>query len=680
MSFSSVKKEAPYRIVANRGKSEPLGANLAPGGANFALYSEAASAVFISIFDEKGEHEVARLQLEKGRDNVFFGFVAGVKAGTRYGVRADGVYDPKQGLYFDPQKLLVDPYAKRMDRAYVHDQRLTLGRGKSGDTAKLVPKGIVCAPHRKAPPPLKAKPSGLIYEVNVRALTMLHPKVAPEKRGTIAGLMEPAIVEHFVALGVGVIELMPLAAFIDERHLPPLGLRNIWGYNPIGFFAPDPRLMAGGIDELLALTDLYRKHNIATIVDVVYNHSGESDKYGAVLSFKGLDAKTYYRHQEVNGELVLVNDTGCGNTLRCNHKIVQDIVLQSLRHWVEAGGVSGFRFDLAPILGRDENGFSPDSELLKAIRNDPVLGECLLIVEPWDPGPDGYHLGRFGAPFLEWNDRYRDDVRAFWRGDKHKIGDLATRLAGSSDIFEQGRKSPAAGVNFLAAHDGFTLADLVSYKQKHNEANGENNRDGHNHNLSWNNGVEGESKDGEIIAARKTDVRALLATLYFSRGTLMLGQGDELWRSQKGNNNAYAQDNEITWINWQHANLELADYVAELQKLRTLHKAIHSERFLSGIGENGVRDVVWRHPLGHEMDEAGWHQENGDVLGMHLIEENDEILLWFNRSHKEVPAYLSPPGSKKSWRIVFCSALDRAQLKGGQIILAARSVVALVAE
>jgi len=675
--LSQAKKTGPYRLIANAGSSEPLGASLSATGANFALYSAAASAVFVSIFDEKGEDEVARLQLEGPRDHVFFGFIKGVTQGTRYGLRADGAFDPDQGLYFDPEKLLVDPYAKRLDRAYVHDQRLTLGRGKSGDTAKLVPKGIVYAPHRTAPSPLKAEPGGLIYEVNARFFTRLHPDVPAKKRGTIAGLMEPAIIEHFVSLGVAAIELMPLAAFIDERHLPALGLHNGWGYNPIGFFAPDPRLMAGGIGELLALTDLYRRHNIAVVLDVVYNHSGESDKYGTVLSFKGLDAKTYYRHQEVDGNQVLVNDTGCGNTLRCNHQVVQDLVLASLRYWVEAGGVSGFRFDLAPILGRDGNGFSPEAKLLKAIKSDPVVGACRLIVEPWDPGPDGYQLGRFGAPFLEWNDRYRDDVRAFWRGDAHKIGDLATRLAGSSDIFEQRRNTPAAGVNFLAAHDGFTLRDLVSYKQKHNEANGENNRDGHNNNLSWNNGVEGETANREIIASRKADVRALLATLYFSRGTLMLVQGDELWRTQKGNNNAYAQDNEITWLNWENADLELAQYVAKLQKFRAMHKAVSANRFLRGIGENGVRDVVWWHPLGHEMDEAGWHQEGADVLGMHLREGGDEVLLWFNRSHKAVRAHLTPPASGKSWRVGFSSALDKALVQGATITLPPRSVLAL---
>ncbi|VAW16883.1 Limit dextrin alpha-1,6-maltotetraose-hydrolase [hydrothermal vent metagenome] len=678
MSLPRKKTSARYSLEADMGQPEPLGATLTPRGANFALYSQAASAVFVSIFDEDGQKEVARFKLEGPRGNIFFGFIKGVKAGTRYGVRAEGEFDPDQGLYFDPEKLLVDPYARMIDRAYVHDKRLTLGRGQSGDTAKLVPKGIVCASSHDAREPMKISPAGLIYEVNVRSFTRLHPEVPEKKRGTLAALMEPAIVDYFVSLGVGALELMPLAAFIDERHLPELGLHNIWGYNPIGFFAPDPRLMPGGICELRALSDLYRRHDIAIILDVVYNHSGESDRDGAVLSFKGLDAKTYYRHQEVDGRLELVNDTGCGNTLRCNHQIVIDMVLGALRYWLEAGGVSGFRFDLAPILGRNENGFSPDAELLSSIKSDPVISKCCLIVEPWDPGPDGYQLGRFGAPFLEWNDKYRDDVRGFWRGDQYKIGDLATRLAGSSDIFEQTRKTPAAGVNFLAAHDGFTLYDLVSYEHKHNQANGENNRDGHGDNLSWNNGVEGETADREIITLRKNDVRALLATLFFSRGTLMVGQGDELGRSQKGNNNAYAQDNETGWINWENADFELARYVAQLQEFRTNHPAINSNRFLSGIGENGMRDVVWLHPLGHEMDEAGWYQERADVLGMHLIEKADEVLLWFNRGHKAARAHLRSPITGKSWRAALCSCLSGVRVNGAQIMLPERSVVALV--
>jgi len=665
-------------LVANAGRPERLGASLRPDGVDFALYSAAASEIFVSIFDHEGHEELARLQLEGPQDHVFFGHVEGAREGTRYGFYADGVYEPKQGLYFDPQKLLVDPYAKRLDRAFVHDRRLSLARGKSGDTARLVPKGIVVAPLPAAPKPLPVAPGGTVYEVNLRAFTMLHPGVPEEKRGTVAGLMEPVIVKHFVSLGINALELMPVAAWIDERHLPALGLGNAWGYNPIGFFAPDPRLMPGGIGDLRALCDLYREHDIAIIADVVFNHTGESDAAGAVLCLKGLDAKTYYRHQRENGALKLVNDTGCGNTLRCDHPVVQNLVLEALRYWAETGGVSGFRFDLAPVLGRSDAGFSPGAELLNAMRADPVVSDCLLIAEPWDPGPDGYQLGRFGAPFLEWNDKYRDDVRRFWRTDKRAIGALATRLAGSADIFEKTRRGPSAGVNFLAAHDGFTLYDLVSYARKHNEANGENNRDGHDDNLSWNNGVEGKTSNEEIMAARKADVMALLATLYFSRGTLMLAQGDELGRSQNGNNNAYAQDNAITWLDWENADMELAQYVGRLQKFRQNHPAISSDRFLSGNEQEGVRDVVWRHPDGREMGETDWHQENAGILGMHLRQKGDEVLIWFNRGHAPVIARLPSNATGESWRAGLSSAAHEAGIEGATITLPARSVVALI--
>ncbi len=665
-------------MVANAARPERLGATPRPGGVDFALYSEAASKVFVSIFDHEGREELARLELEGPQDHVFFGHIEGATEGTRYGFRTDGAFEPEQGLYFDPQKLLVDPYAKRLDRAFVHDRRLSLARGKSGDTAQLVPKGIVVAPEPAAPKPMKVAPGGTVYEVNLRGFTRLHPGVPENKRGTVAGLMEPVIVEHFVSLGVSALELMPVAAWIDERHLPALGLSNAWGYNPIGFFAPDPRLMPGGIADLRALTDLYREHDIAIILDVVYNHTGESDAAGAVLCLKGLDAKTYYRHQRENGALKLVNDTGCGNTLRCDHPAVQTMVLEALRYWTEAGGVSGFRFDLAPVLGRSDAGFSPDAALLTAMHNDPTISDCLLIAEPWDPGPDGYQLGRFGAPFLEWNDRYRDGVRRFWRGGSHAIADLATRLAGSSDIFAKTRNSPSAGVNFLAAHDGFTLYDLVSHARKHNEANGENNRDGHDDNLSWNNGVEGKTSNEEIISARKADVRALLATLYLSRGTLMLAQGDELGRSQNGNNNAYAQDNTITWLEWKNADMQLARYVGRLQKFRNSHRAISSDRFLSGNEQEGARDVVWRHPDGHEMVEADWHQEDAGVLGVHLRQKDDEVLIWFNRRREPAIARLPASATGKSWRCGLSSTAHKVSVRGSKITLPPRSVVALI--
>ena len=666
-------------LIPDAGAAEPLGASVCNGGVNFAVYSRSATKVFVCVFDEN-DTEIARIALESQKGDVHFGFVDGVGPGTRYGLRAEGPYEPEKGFYFDPDKLLVDPRARRIDRRFVHHELLTARRGEGGDTATLVPKAIVVpGPDGHGnEQPLALKESGLIYEVNVRGFSKLHPDVPTHMRGTVAALGHKSVVDYFLKLGVDALELMPLAAFIDERHLPALGLKNAWGYNPVTFFAPDPALMPGGIDDLKKLTGIYRAHNIPIILDVVYNHSGESDIEGAVLSMKGLDARAYYRHEEHNGGCRLVNDTGCGNTLRCDFEAVQRLVVDSLRYWLEAGGVSGFRFDLAPVLGRGPGGFSPEAELLEAIRNDSALSRVILIAEPWDPGPGGYQLGRFGNRFAEWNDRYRDDVRGFWRGDPHKLGGLATRLAGSEDIFSREGDKPSRGVNFIAAHDGFTLRDLVTYEERHNLANGENNRDGHEHNLSWNNGVEGESEDPAIVRGRKNDVRALLATLFFSRGLLMLGQGDEFWRTQRGNNNAYAQDNEITWVDWDGADMELSGFVGELQRFRRAHRAIFSDRFLTGKPVAGACDVVWLNPEGEEMGEADWHQADASVLGMHLDIEGDEVLVWFNRGRQAIVAQNLPPKPGASWLAGISSALDEVHLTGRQVLLPPRSVLALV--
>ncbi len=460
---------------------------------------------------------------------------------------------------------------------------------------------------------------------------------------------------------------------------PILKLTNAWGYNPVTMMAPDPRLMPGGIADLRKVTDFYRKRGIAVILDVVFNHSGEGDIDGPVICYRGLDANTYYRHTfNSEGVRLLVNDTGTGNTLDCAHPEVQRLVLDAMRHWVEAGGVSGFRFDLAPILGRTRTGFAPDAPLLAAIRKDPVLSKAILIAEPWDIGPGGYQLGSFEAPFLEWNDRYRDDVRAFWRGDV-AAGELASRLAGSSDYFQRGGRKPTASVNYLAAHDGFTLRDLVSYSGKHNFANGENNRDGHNHNISWNCGYEGETENPEINEKRRADARALLATLFVSRGTLMLGQGDEFWRSQGGNNNAYAQDNAITWIDWARADAELMNFTCALSAFRSAHPALTEQEFLTGQMVNGVRDVVWLHPDQHELTPDNWQTADLPTFGMLLDIDEDELLVWFNRAHEPVSVYSALPRTGSTWHLGFSSSPEaRFGAVPGNVILPPRSVTVLV--
>ncbi|MCZ4345641.1 MULTISPECIES: glycogen debranching protein GlgX [Devosia] len=659
-------------LVPNGGSIAHLGATITEQGINFAVYSETATNIWVSIYDEQ-DQETDRFELDVHQDNIRAGLVSGLTAGTRYGLRADGEYNPDQGLFFDPMKLLVDPYAKRLDRTFVRSPRLRLDRAEAVDTGPLIPKAIVVGDTGEAIMPRKKAP-GMFYEMNVRGFTMRHPSVQGPLRGTIAGLTTQRVIDHLKYIGVDTLQLMPTAAWIDEGHLPELGLTNAWGYNPVAYSAIDPRLAPRGPHELRHMTDLYRKNGISVILDVVYNHTGESDANGPMLSLMGLDAKTYYRFVEVDGKQHLVNDTGTGNTLRCDHPATQRLIIDSLRYWVEEMGVSGFRFDLATVLARDP-GFNPNAEMLEKIKADPVLSQCILVAEPWDPGPGGYALGQFGKEFKEHNDTYRDEVREFWRGEDGKIGALAGKVAGSAEIFDSAGRKPSHGVNMLAVHDGFTLRDLVSYTDKHNEANGEENRDGHSHNASWNCGVEGETEDEAINIARKRDVRALLATLFLSRGVPLLQQGDEMYRTQQGNNNAYAQDNEITWLDWENGDGELVDFVAAMNKFRKEHPALTHDHFLTGQEKSGVRDVVWLHPDGREMSEEDWQASGGSVLGMQLRNKEDEVLVWFNRRSEPVVARL-PEGE---WAVgIESDNTAQSALADGTVTLTPRSVLALV--
>ncbi|MBN9222391.1 MAG: glycogen debranching protein GlgX, partial [Mesorhizobium sp.] len=494
-----------------------------------------------------------------------------------------------------------------IDRPYAYHWRLAARRNEGADTAPLMPKAVARTFTKTAPilPPL-FQPGGLIYELNVRSFTKLHPDVPEAQRGTIAALAHPAIIEHLRKIGVSAVELMPVTASIDERHLPPLGLSNAWGYNPVTFMALDPRLAPGGLAELRATVATLREAGIGTILDLVFNHTGESDRLGPTLSLRGLDAQAYYRHQP-DGRLA--NDTGTGNTVACDHPVVREMVLDTLRHFVRQAGVDGFRFDLAPVLGRVDGMFDPAAPLLQAIVADPVLADRVMIAEPWDIGPGGYQLGNFHPPILEWNDRYRDDVRRFWRGDGGMVGSLATRLAGSSDVFGKAGAPISRSVDFIAAHDGMTLADIVAYERKHNDANGEQNRDGHNANLSWNNGVEGETGNAGILKARLADQRALLATLFASRGSIMLTAGDEFGRTQTGNNNAYAQDNAITWLDWVGRDEALEQYTAALSALRRAFPALADTRLLTGRDPEGsdIPDVAWLTETGAPLEESDWN-------------------------------------------------------------------------
>jgi glycogen debranching enzyme len=531
--------------------------------------------------------------------------------GARYGFHADGDWAPDRGLWFDPAKLLVDPYATELDRRFVqHPSLAQFGV----DTAPIVPRAIVTGPLPEVPPePPKFDRAGLVYEVNVRGFTMLHPDIPDQLRGTVGALAHPAIVAHLKKLHVSAVELMPVIAWIDERHLPPLGLSNAWGYNPVAMMALDPGLCPGGVAELRETVAALHRAGIGVILDVVLNHSGESDMHGGVISLRGLDDSAYAR--EADGQLV--NITGCGNTLDFGQPHVRDLALAMMRHFVRHCGVDGFRFDLAPVMARGP-GFDPAAPIFAAIAADPWLADRVMIAEPWDMGHGGYALGRFPANWLEWNDRYRDDVRRFWRGDA-PIGELATRIAGSADIFG----SQCRSVNFLAAHDGFTLADTVTYEHRHNLANGEENRDGHGHNFSWNNGVEGPSHDPHVKAARANDLRAMLGTLFASTGTIMLTAGDEFGRSQRGNNNAYAQDNAIGWIDWAARDLELEAHVARLAERRATHRDLFAAF---------PPDGQWRGLDGAELSPQDWQSPETCGLSFRL----GPVTITVDRERREV--------------------------------------------
>jgi glycogen operon protein len=581
------------------------------------LFSSAGTAAFLCLFE--GDKETKRIPVAKNR-NCFEATVPGIKAGNAYGFRVDGPWAPEQGHFYDTSKLLVDPFATRLSKPFAYDPSLSL---YGVDTAALVPKGIVEAPQSELPLRKVQRPD-FIYELGVKSFTKLHPDVPLEKRGTIAALAEPAIIAHLKSLGVDTIELMPIHAWIDERHLARLGLHNAWGYNAIQFMAPDPRLCPGGWAELRAAVATLHAHNIQVIIDVVYNHSGESDIFGPILSFRGLDNNTYYA--QTDG--ILHNDAGCGNVLALNTPEVTQMVLQSLRHMALQCGVDGFRFDLATVLGRTENGFEPDAPLIQAITSDPVLGSRILIAEPWDVGPGGYRLGNFPATWLEWNDQYRDGSRRFWRGEPNSVNQMATRLCGSSDIFAT--RKPSASVNFIAAHDGFTLKDLVTYAAKHNEANGEENRDGNSSEVTWPGG----------------DASALLATLFISRGTVMLTGGDEFGRIQDGNNNAYAQDNELTWLNWEKADLKLQAFVTNLAKLRHELAPWLPDEFVK------ADESSWFGADGKPLD---WENPQLRFLGLLLTRDNNRLAIVLNSADEAVPF---PLRAKKrlSWIRRFCSS------------------------
>ena len=563
----------------------------APDATEFRIRSPQADGVFLCLFTGDAEQ---RVPMARNGDDWTVQ-MPGNLAGAAYGFRASGTWAPYQGLWFDATKLLVDPHATQLDRPFVFDPALA----KYGaDTAALMPRALVpgIVPDVPHVPPVFAT-GGLIYEVHVRSLTWLHPDIPAEQRGTIAALAHPAIIAHLQKLHVAAVELMPIVAWIDERHLGPVGLTNAWGYNPVAPMALEPRLCPGGIAELAATVATLRAAGIGVILDLVFNHTGESDLLGPLVSFLGIDSAVYAH----DGDGTLINDTGCGNTLDFTNAAFRTLVLDSLRHFVRHAGVDGFRFDLATIMARGP-GFDTNAPIFSEIAADPWLCDRVLIAEPWDIGPGGYQLGHFPAHWLEWNDRWRDDVRRFWRGDAH-IGVLATRMAGSADVFGPCADRPCRSVAFLAAHDGFTLADTLAYDQRHNLANGEENRDGQGENYSWNNGAEGPSDDPAVLRRRAAYARAMLGTLFASAGTIMLTAGDEFGRSQNGNNNAYAQDSALTWLDWTNRDTELEEHVAVLAAWRAAHYPARAM-----FPENGA----WQTLDGRAMTPCDWDAPGGN--------------------------------------------------------------------
>ncbi len=616
------------------GTPYPLGATWDGRGVNFALFSAHAEKVELCLFDPTGHQEQARIVLPEYTDEVWHGYLPEARPDLLYGYRVYGPYDPPNGLRFNHNKLLIDPYAKALSGQLqwndvvfgyrVGGPREDLGFDRR-DSARFVPKcrvvetAFTWSNDRRPRVPWEET---IIYEMHVRGFTIMHPEVEPEHRGNFTALATPAVIDYLVDLGVTAVEFLPVHAAVPERHLTQRRLTNYWGYSSIGFFAPDPRfLRSGTVAEFKTMVQRLHDAGIEVILDVVYNHTGEGNHLGPTLSFRGIDNLSYYRLQD--DRRYYQDVTGTGNTLNLDHPRVLQLVTDSLRYWMHEMHVDGFRFDLAPTLGRENGDYSQGSAFFDTIRQDPELADAKLIAEPWDVGPNGYQLGNFPPGWAEWNGQYRDVVRRLWKGDTGLVADMASRVAGSSDIFGFRGRRPWAGVNFITAHDGFTLQDLVSYNDKHNEANGEENRDGHDANFSWNCGIEGPSEDPDIICLRDRQKRNLLATLLLSLGVPMLLAGDEMGRTQRGNNNAYCQDNEISWIDWQHIRAEdevLRVFVRELIHLRRRHRVFSRPRFFRGevLSEDGLKDITWVTPAGEEATEEDWRNPIALTLGYML--------------------------------------------------------------
>lgn len=688
------------------GSAYPLGASWDGSGVNFALFSANAERVELCLFDRTGRKEIARYTLPENTNQVWHGYLPYVGPGTLYGYRVHGPYDPSSGHRFNPHKLLLDPYAREFHgsirwsdsvNGYRSGNKLEDLSYCKRDSASAMPKCVVTdttfiwgSDHSPRIP----WSDTIIYETHVRGMTKLHPAVPESARGTYAGLADPAVIEHLKSIGVTTVELLPVQAFANDRFLVEKNLKNYWGYSTLGYFAVHQDYQYNhGILDFKTMVRRFHDAGIEVILDVVYNHTAEGNHLGPHLSWRGIDNASYYRLNPQD-KRYYINDTGCGNTLNVNHPRVLQMVMDSLRYWVQVTHVDGFRFDLATTLGREEHGFDAGAGLFNAILQDPVLNSVKLIAEPWDLGPGGYQLGAFPLGWTEWNDRYRDTTRKYWRGENGLLPEFAKSLHGSSDVFEHHDREPWASINFITSHDGFSLRDLVSYKQKHNLANGEENRDGHHANFSENYGVEGKTTDQEINELRWRQMRNMLATLILSQGTPMISSGDEFGHTKQGNNNAYCQDNEINWLDWEHIPQEgmaLRDFVSRLTTLRKKHPVLHRTHFVHGsrIAENSdLLDIHWINSHGETMQDEQWKESSERFLAVMLSarESSDEnssafhdqtLLIVYHAGEHDIDFRLPQSQFANQWQFLLSSAhsgrVENSDYKSGGDVIALKN-------
>ncbi|MGL1956098.1 MAG: glycogen debranching protein GlgX [Colwellia sp.] len=682
-----------YQVGA--GRAYPLGATVQEQGVNFAIFSANAEKVVLCIFDASGKNEIQRISLPEYTDEVWHGFIEDLPVGTLYGYRVYGPFAPHEGHRFNAHKLLIDPYAKKLAGEFItssthygYDENspepdLTLD---IRDNANYLPKGVVVETLEPCTSHLEMRHRDtILYELHVKGFTKQNPDVPVELQGTFAGLSHPSVCQYLKTLGITSVELLPVQGFLDEAFVIGKGLTNYWGYNSIAFFVPQPRYChSGELSEFREMVENFHQVGIEVILDVVYNHTAEGNELGPTLSFKGIDNASYYRLSPEDKRYYM-NYSGCGNTVNIQHPRVLQLVADSLRYWVEVMGVDGFRFDLAPVLGRENPHFNPNNNFFTTLKQDPVLAKVKLIAEPWDIGDGGYQLGRFPNDWSEWNDRFRDTCRRFWRGDEGMAPEFAARLHGSSDIFEQPSRRPSASVNFITSHDGFTLHDLVSFDTPNNNSNGENNKDGHSSNFSRNFGVEGETDNVLIQQLRQRQKRNLLTTLFVSQGTPMLLAGDEMANSQEGNNNAYCQDNEISWLKWDNENaMAEREFVKQLITLRKQHPLLNRTNYQHGktvSKKTDLADISWLNCRGEPMADSDWHDRSIKCVSMLLANSgseklvdlqdkkrqcsDDALLIIFNAHHSDIDYAL--PKLDGYWRTLVNTASTNTTLADSKI-------------